>query len=708
MIASAVRCHRDGDTEHAEELYRLALKSHPTRPDANHNLGVLLVHAGRLRDALPHFKAAVEAFPSERRYWLAYAQCLLDTGNANDALGVLQKARSSGLNGPQFDALREQVTARLNPGPDQTEVDLLATLLATRNFAEAELRAREMVMSWPLAGVGWKALGFVLEALHRIPEALLVLQKAQTLLPADPEISNALGTALQGIGDLSQAESVYRKAINLKPEFHEAHSNLGMVLAALGRWTEAEASYHNAIALRPDFAEAHNNLGGVYWALGRSAEAEMSYRCAIEINPELSSAQSNLLFCLSHNERVDSKVLAAEHARFGNRIENDFRVSWPRHSNIRNPDRILQVGFVSGDFCEHPVAHLIEPVLEQFGGNARFSLHAYSSNHREDDVTSRLRRHFNHWRRIGGCSDPALAETIQADGIDILIDLSGHTSRHRLPVFARKPAPVQASWIGYPGTTGLSAMDYYLADPFFLPHEQFQQQFTEKIVHLPAVVAFRPAQGAPAINELPALGNRYVTFGSFNRQDKIDLSAIELWSKLLKRLPDSRMILGGLPQGGRHESLAESFAQHGIARERLSFHARSGMGDYLALHGQVDFCLDTLAYSGGTTTLHALWMGVPTLTVAGDTPPRRQGAAIMTHMGLEDFIAKNAEDFVKKGQHWAGRPQELAKLRQGMRDRFAKSVIGQPALVATGLASALRVMWQRWCKGHAPESFSVK
>jgi protein O-GlcNAc transferase len=288
-----------------------------------------------------------------------------------------------------------------------------------------------------------------------------------------------------------------------------------------------------------------------------------------------------------------------------------------------------------------------------------------------------------------------------------LIDLSGHTAKHRLLTFARKPAPVQASWIGYPGTTGLHAMDYYLSDRFMFPDVGFDSQLTEKIVKLPASVPFLPSKDAPPVNALPALSNGYMTFGSFNRSNKISRPVIALWAQLLRALPDSRMLLGAMSQDGQYQTLIDWFAQEGIVRERLDFHARSSMERYLGLHHQIDICLDTFPYNGGTTTFHALWMGVPTLTLAGQTIASRSGASILGHVNLEAFTAHDVADFKKKGLYWADHPGELSIIRTGLRERFTKSASGQPAVIAAGLERALRIMWQRWCAGLPAASFEV-
>jgi predicted O-linked N-acetylglucosamine transferase (SPINDLY family) len=418
-------------------------------------------------------------------------------------------------------------------------------------------------------------------------------------------------------------------------------------------------------------------------------------------------AHSNLLFCLNHSETLSAQALFAEHRRFADRFEAPLRANWPQHNNSRNPERCLQVGFVSGDLRKHPVAQFLEPALAQLAQYPQLSLHAYYNHTIEDSVSQRLRGYLTHWHSIAGLSDAALAQKIREDGIDILYDLSGHTAKNRLLTFARKPAPLQVSWIGYPGTTGLSAMDYYQSDRFLFPDGRFDDQFIEKIVRLPAASAFLPSKDAPPVNALPALSNGYMTFGSFNRLSKISRSVVALWAQLLRALPDSRMLLGAMPQDGQNQTLIEWFAQEGIARERLDFHVRSDMERYLGLHHQVDICLDTFPYNGGTTTFHALWMGVPTLTLAGHTLAGWAGASILRHVGLEAFAAHDAADFVQKGLSWAGNLAALSDIRTGLRERYAKSARGQPAVVAASMERALRIMWQRWCAGLPTESFEV-
>ncbi len=540
------------------------------------------------------------------------------------------------------------------------------------------------------------------------PEAALAAYRsALGLKPDFADAEVAMGCVLEDLGQLDAAAASYRRALKMRPEYGEVHSNLGNTLRALGQLDAALESFRLSLEHKPDFAEAHNNLGNVLQDLGRVDAAVASYRRAIEIKPDFDVAHTSLLFCLSHDEAMGGQALYAEHCRFGERFEGPLRGNWPRHGNERDPERQLRIGFVSGDLRDHPVAYFLEPVLKHLAGHPALELHAYYNHAREGGVTQRLRGYMKHWHSIAGESDAALAQRIEDDGIDILIDMSGHTGENRLLCFARKPAPIQASWMGYPGTTGLEAMDYYLADRYFLPPGAFDSQFTEKLVHLPASAPFLPDRSAPAVNALPALSKGYVTFGSFNRLTKLRPTVIALWSRLLRALPEARMVLGGMPREGSYDALIEWFAREGIARERLSFYSRCNTATYLGLHHQVDLCLDTFPYTGGTTTNHALWMGVPTLTLAGHTPAGRQGAAILGHVGLEAFVAEDADDFQAKGLAWAGDLAALSALRAGLRERCEQSPIRRPEAIAAGLESALRTMWRRWCAGLPPETLQV-
>ncbi len=678
-----------GRLSEAEKSYRRALQINPDFARAHCNLGTILQNLGRLDEAEVCYRRAIQIKPD-------YAEAHSNLGTTLQALGRLDEAETSHRQVLQF-----------NSDVAEAHFNLANTLKSAGRQEEAEASYRRALQIKPDFAEAHNNLGVLLLDMKRLDEAEVNCRRALDINPNYAHAHSNLGSTLNALGRIDEAVDSYRRALQLESNLAEAHSNLGAVLKDMNRLDEAEASCRNALEINPEYASAHSNLANILHDLGRLEEAESSWRRALEIKPDYALAYSNLLFCLTQNLTMDASKLYSEHCRFGEQFEIPLRGNWLQHTNMRDPERGLQIGFVSGDLREHAIASFIEPVLAHLSSYPKLSLHAYANHSIDDSTSQRLRGYFAHWHPIVGLSDAALAEKIRADGIDILIDLSGHTAKNRLLTFARKPAPVQASWMGYPGTTGLSAMDYYFSDRFFLPPGRFDDQFTEKIVRLPASAPFLPSSNAPSINALPALSNGFLTFGSFNRLSKLSKSVITLWSQLLRVLPDSRMMLGGMPEIGKYEMLIEWFAQEGIARERLDFHVRSGMGNYLMLHHQVDICLDTFPYNGGTTTLHALWMGVPTLTMAGGTTAGRAGASILGHVGLEAFVAHDAADFVQKGVYWEGNLSALSDIRAGLRERFAKSAMGQPELIAAGLERALRIMWQRWCAGLQAESFEV-
>lgn len=594
-----------------------------------------------------------------------------------------------------------------DPASPDTHACIAANLGATGKL-DAALSSYEKALAvdpeHPTATCG---KGIVLLKLGRPDDAIQWLSKALTIEPDSAEIYRDLSQCYLELSKYDEAAEHSRKALALRPLYPSAQNYLGMALRSMGRLQEAQACYQAGLLSDPNSEMFLNNLGDTLLAQGRMPGALSSFRRALESNPQSLTANaalcySNLLFCLSHNEEQDAQTLFDEHCRFAEKFEVPLRGTWPRHTNSREPARKLEVGFVSGDFRTHVVAQFVGPVLERLKGHPGLSLHAYYNNAVQDSETQRLKAFFDHWHSVVGLPDAAVAKQIGEDRIDILIDLSGHTALNRLLIFAQKAAPVQVSWLGYPGTTGLQAMDYYLADQMVLPTALFHDQFTEKIVHLPALAPFQPSGLSPPVNTLPALVNGFVTFGSFNRASKINRVVAAWWAELLRAVPTARMLIEGVPEDG---DCMQWLAQEGIARERLSWHGRNGLQAYHALHHQVDVCLDTFPYNGATTSWSALWMGVPTLTVAGDTPAGGYGAAIMGQMDLSIFVANDLQDFVRKGVYWATHLEELAELRAGMRQRFSQSAAGQPDLIAQALANALRIMWQRWCKGLPAETF---
>jgi hypothetical protein len=358
------------------------------------------------------------------------------------------------------------------------------------------------------------------------------------------------------------------------------------------------------------------------------------------------------------------------------------------------PER-LRIGFVSGDLRQHPVGHFLEGVLAHIDPQ-RLELFAYPTHNQTDELTARIKPHFAAWTPLLGLNDETAARRIQADGVHILIDLSGHTAHNRLPLFAWKPAPVQVSWLGYFATTGVAEMDYFIADPHTLPAGE-ERQFTETVWRLPDTrLCFTAPDADVAIAELPALANGYITFGCFNSLTKINDRVIVLWARLLDAVPGSRLMLKAkqLKEALVQDKMRERFAAHGVSADRLLLEGPEARAEYLAAYNRIDIALDPFPFTGGTTTAECLWMGVPVLTLAGDRLVSRQGVGLLANAGLPDWIATDADDYVSKAVLHASNPQALAALRRSLRQQVLASPVFDGERFARHLENALQDMWE--------------
>lgn len=598
-----------GNFDQALALFGAVLDLQPGHAGAHHAVAVLAIRAGDAEVAMPHFAAALEADPDQEAHWLAYLDALISARQFSAAAQLLQLGRTHGLQGPVIDDIERQLAS--SGAPDGAEIDAAAALFAEGRSDEAYEVARALVERFPQHPFGWKLLGGIYHRRGEAQAALHAMAMSARFDDDDLETLSNLGTLLMRANRLDEAENVLRRVIARQPGNADTLNQLAITLSEQGNLSEGYATVTAALALDPQHENATITLALILQAQGRAAEAVDVYRTLLKRNPENIGARSNMSFCMNEMPGLTPDALFREHLHYGELVERSTAPSlhW---DNTPEPERRLRIGFVSGDLRNHAVAAFIEPVFERLGQRPGLALHAYYNHTLNDSVTARLRGHLPHWRDVTELDDDALARLVRADGIDILIDLSGHTSFNRLPAFARRLAPVQASWIGYPGTTGLAAMDYYLAERKFLPRGQYDHLFTENLVQLPLSLPFHPVTSAPDVGPLPALANGYVTFGSFNRLSKFNREVIGAWGALLRALPDARLLMGGMPEQDDHAQLRAWLEQEGIAAHRVEFHGRTGMHDYLTLHGRVDLCLDTFPYPGGTTTMHAGWMGVPT------------------------------------------------------------------------------------------------
>lgn len=499
-----------------------------------------------------------------------------------------------------------------------------------------------------------------------------------------------------------------RKIIRCDPGNAQTWNLLAVIHLSYYSLEQAEFCCKKAYSLQPQDVSILNSMAAIFESKSQQDEANEYYRQIIKIAPNASHLHSNLLFGLTHSSTTTPEELFLAHREFGIRTEAKMAAlvqQMPICEIDKNPQRKLRLGFVSGDLGQHPVTNFLEPVWTTIDRD-RFSLYAYATSALDDDATQALKDSADGWHVVRNLSDIELAKLIQQDKIDILFDLSGHTAYNRLPMFALKPAPIQMSWIGYPGTTGLQAIDYYVNINHAYQPEIYDHQFVEKILYVPFTRQFQPVPNSPAVNGLPAIKNGYFTFASFNRPKKINREVLLAWSKILTALPNSKMIIGALSGQQVIDSIRNQLESLGVLPEQLIFRGRVNMTKYLAMHQEIDLLLDTFPYTGGTTTNHALWMGVPTLTVAGATLATRQGVATLTAAGLTEFIGTSVDDYIQRSLYWAEHLDELATIRATLRPRLAAEQT-HDVTPATYFERALRTAWLRHCAGEPAISFMI-
>lgn len=581
--------------------------------------------------------------------------------------------------------------------PTPTPISLQAALGLHRagRLDEAERAYRQLLASRPDHGDALHLLGVIAYQRGDPAAAVESYQAALRTNPDEPFCQSNLAQALLDLDRPSDAVAAGQAAAALKPDHAPAHNNLGNALRALGRTTEAIDVLQQAIRLVPDYPEAHNNLGNAFKDLGRIGDAIAHYRRALDLRPEFNEAHSNLLLALCLDSAISTAEYLDEARRYGTRVSRAV-MPLPRRARAPVDDaRPLRVGLVSGDLKAHPVGYFLASVVEQIDPR-RLELRAYPTQAFEDSLSRRLRPRFAAWRCIAGLDDAQAAALIHADDNDLLIDLAGHTAHNRLPVFAYRPAPVQASWLGYFASSGLPAIDFYIADLASVP-EGTDDEFCESVWRLPETrLCFTAPSAAPLPSGSPMLKTGAPTFGCFQQLAKLNDAVLAVWGRLMTMLPQARLRLQTRELNDevtRRQMLAR-LTGHGIAAERVDLCPAVARDAYFASYANVDIALDTFPYPGGTTTCEALWMGVPTLTLAGRTLLGRQGAAIMGCVGLPHWIVDGTDAYVARAVELIADPDGLAALRGSLRQRAAASPLFDAPRFARHFEAALRAMWE--------------
>jgi len=593
---------------------------------------------------------------------------------------------------PEAAAAFERVLAL---APDHHDALVRYALLAlAAGRADVSLgAAKRASVAHPRSAYARNVLGVALRQSGRLADAIAALREAVALDAALVDAQVNLGNALLDAGDPQAALPCYERALALDPASASVHNNLGNLYRELRRPAEALAAYTRALGLDPRHARAQANIGNILKDLGDADAAIAAFRRSLRLAPDAADVWSNLLFTLNCRDGITAEEVAAEHRAFGARFARRLQPLAP----VRTPRRSgrLRVGYVAADFRKHAVATLFEPLLEHHD-TAKVEVFCYYNQPRGDEVTERIRARAEHFVPIAGVPDRALAELMRQDGIDLLFDLTGHSADNRLPLFFLRPAPVQVTWLGYLGGTGVPTIDWRLTDPHVDPPAMPALPGVERPWRLPHTIwCYRPYAEAPDVGPLPAAQIGHVTFACLNNPGKVSPAALSAWAAILRAVPDARLVLLTPAAPERIEALERHFERESVAPSRVECAARLPLAQYLARHGEVDIALDPFPYTGGVTTCDAAWMGVPVVTLAGNRPFARSGATILANLRLGELVANDVDGYIAAAIALARDWPRLAELRATLRPRMRASKLTDACAFARDFEEALAAMWER-------------
>lgn len=765
-LARAMQHQQAGRFDQAATLYRQLLEADAKHTHASHNYGILELQRGRINEAMPLLSAALMNDPSRAQFWLSYAEAWLRADRADEAHLVMQAAREKGLQGEAADAMETRIAAAHGLKPDlaglrkldeaedgsalenaaRRQVEQfgrlpvllnylgLALLRQLRNAEALEcleescrldpadvnaLNRRSMALS--RLGQFEDAHASYLEVLTLLPEsvdllvnmadnlnkssrnaeAMIWLHKALAIQPDSFGARINMANALSNLERYEEAEQLARAVLDEGATSVEAPLAHASALIGLHRYSDAIAALERALGIDPNQAIALAAMGGTLKDLSDLAGAERYLHRALEIKPDLDRALSLLLFVLNYNHAHGAEERLAQARRYGTLVSTKVPQPLRQWHCPPQPAR-LRVGVVSPDLSHHPVGYFVQALLAHLDP-AEVEVLAYPTSLKSDSQTESLRRHVAAWTSLAGMSEANAARRIHEDGVHVLIDLCGHTGNHMLPLFAWKPAPVQASWLGYFATTGMAEMDYFIGDRFVMPPGE-ESHWVEKLWRLPeSFCCFTPPDKVLEVDipvgPLPALATGLVTFGSFNKLSKVSDATVRLWAQILKVVPRSRLLINAKEQADATvcETTRRRFAAEGIGPERLILTDwKRSRVEHLAMYQHVDIALDPFPYPGGTTSVEALWMGVPVLTLRGDRYLSHMGESINYNAGLPAWIAADEADYVAKAAAFAANVPALAELRSRLRPQVLGSPLFDAPRFARHFTQALWGMWRTY------------
>jgi len=676
-IATALQLFADGRIDEAQTAGKAILQGDADNAAILHMLGLIAHRQSDLSGASAYLHRAQQV-------------ALDDAAIACDLGGilVLQEHLSEA-------AICFRHALVLEPANGQAFYNLGCTLQAQDNNAHAETCYRHALQILPDAAHILSNLGSSLQKQKKIKEAIACYRRVLNAHPNDISTLNNLGLSLYSEGMHEDAKPCYTRIIVLQPDFSSAYINLGMTYYEQMDYERALRLYEHALAIDDAYTEAYFSIGVALQALCRPHEALEYYEKALQTDADYVKSHSNMLMTLNFIPGLSQQQIFEAHARFGQQVEKNLKPSWPIHANPKDKDRRLRIGYVSADFRTHAVSYFIEPVFAHHD-KTQFELYCYSNGKPRDAFTDRLMTYADHWLNCTDMSDDQLAQHIREEGIDILIDLSGHTAQNRLLTFARKPAPIQITYLGYPGSSGLSAMDYRITDGRIEPGSD--AYYTETLLRMPeSMWCYKPSPDMPEINALPALSNGYLTFGSFNNVNKVSDICIELWAALLHAIPTARLLMVTVQEGQLRTRLLQQFQALGIDAARIQFQGKLAPHEFQLALQQVDITLDPFPVNGATTTCESLWIGVPVLSLIGERFSSRAGYSVLHAARLPDFALETPESLIATAQLLANNLPLLANIRMGLRDHLRVTPLLDAGSFTRSLEHLYREAWIRWC-----------
>ena len=710
LLATGLQFHKQGDFEQARNHYVKLIQEYPDNADGWHLLGMTMFSVGQLGEAMNCLNHALSFAPDNPAMLSNMGLIYRGSGDLKGAEKFLRRA------------------VELQPSSAEYRNNLGTVLLEQQEFDSAEHCFKQALDIQPEYVTAAMNLGNVWQKLGRLDDAEKVYRRWLTRFPRDHQLMTNLGECLRAQCKWKDASVVLRDSLKQFPDNVEARINLARCLKHLQQFDEAKQELSELIRMRPDCAKAYHyrgqsfleegdmgramenlqqalqlepgdvfakgTLGEIYLEQGQFQKAEQTFKEVIESDSSLSTTHSFYLYLLSRNPAIDRDQLFKQHQRWGE-LHGQFEVSH-EFKNVREQNRRLRIGYVSPDFRKHAVAYFFTPVLECHDPT-NVEIFGYAELRNEDSTSEKIRGLCDHWRVTSGWSDDQLAERIREDKIDILVDLAGHTARNRLLAFARRPAPIQVTWMGYPNTTGLTSIDYRLTCAIQDPPDE-PSYHTEELVRMPNLsFRFTTPKNAPDIGPLPAASNGIVTFGSLHRPFKISAVAIEYWASVLNVCKDSKLLLFNTHYSAESsQEVIEGLNRLGVEHDRIEIRNNSGGKNYLETYREIDIALDVTPWAGATTTMEALWMGIPVIAIHGDRRSARSTAAIVHTVGLPDLTADNPQNYAEVASKLANDLQRLQHLRDTLRSQVQNTVLDAESFTRD-LEKEFRGMWSRWC-----------